>query len=266
MKYNKTTRTGFTLIEVIVVMAVMILLISLLFPAVTRALARAKQTKCESQLGSIAKIWTIRYNEIDGSFRSRTDDRIYPWLSSMFPDDIGDPNLFVCPADTSNGEDGSKPDSTQYADITGDNDQFPETDDNASNDANGDHARRNPDIERNSYMYEFSDASNSWWNNYVKAPDGGFATIPQIDNNGDGRITWAEVKVDQLAYGDTHSQGPYDPNEFPIIRCFHHYQDRQITVRNVDTKDREPAIRVLNAAMTGRVFMSGPRWEYPLDQ
>jgi len=247
-------------------MAVMILLISLLFPAVTRALARAKQTKCEAQLGSFAKIWTIRYNELDGSFNPRTDDRVYPWLSSMFPDTIGDPNMFVCPSDSSGGEHGSKPDSPQYAAATGDTDQFPETDDNASNPASGQHARRNPDIERNSYMYEFSDATNDWWQNYVKSPDGGFATTAQIDNNDDGRITWAEVKVDQLAYGDTFSQGPYDPNEFPIIRCFNHYQDRQVVVRNAFTSERESAIRVLNAAMSGRVFMSGPQWEYPLDQ
>lgn len=250
-------------------MAVMILLISLLFPAVTRALARAKQTKCEAQMGGLAKIWTIRYNELDSTFNPRTDDRVYPWLSAMHPDAISNPQLFICPSDKSVGLHGGKPDRPDFQAI--DPNDFTETDDNLSNPAAGEHAKRNPDIEQNSYMYEFSDATISWsWQNYILAPGGaGFADMEQIDSNQDGRVTWGEVKVDQLDYGDTFSQGPYNPDEFPIIRCFHHFQDRLVVVRNLDipgSPSREGSVRVLNAAVSGRVFMSGLKWEYPLDQ
>lgn len=255
-------RSGFTLIEMLVVLAIIILIASLLIPAVQDALAKAKERKCMAQMRSMGQVWFANYSNIAGAAGNYETDRIYPWLSAMHPDPLGSPVTYVCPADRSGGRDGSKPDDPDFQVI--DPNDFPGTDDNENNPAAGQHARRNPEITRNSYMYEFNDATCDWWNGYVLGPGGNFATSDQIDLNGDGRITWGEVKVYQLRHGDSASQGAYDPNQFPVIRCFHHFRARPVLVRDLESNQNVSQIRVLNAAVTGRVFISGAQWEYPL--
>jgi prepilin-type N-terminal cleavage/methylation domain-containing protein len=265
MKEQKINRIGFTLIEMLVVIAIIALIAALVFPAINSALMKGKQTKCISQLRGFAQIWNMRYMELNPSSPLESD-RIYPWLSSMYPHDMGTKNFFICPSDPSNGADGGKPDAADF--VTIDPNDFPETDDNDNNPASGQHAARNPDVERNSYMYEFCDATISWgWNGYVKGPGNTFIDANTVDEDKDGRITWGEVKLYQLKYGDTFSQGEYPAGRFPVIRCFHHYKSRRVVVQNMDnpgSPTRESSIRVLNAAVGGNVFISGMQWEYPL--
>lgn len=61
MKEQKSTQNGFTLIEMLVVLAIIVLLASLILPAVNKALQRGKQTKCMSQLRNIGVAWNTNY-------------------------------------------------------------------------------------------------------------------------------------------------------------------------------------------------------------
>jgi len=75
--------------------------------------------------------------------------------------------------------------------------------------------------------------------------------------------SWAQVKFMQLQYGDTSSHRGYDRTQFPLVRCFHHFHDRQVSVIN-EKQQSERSFRVLNVAVSGNVFMSGLQWEFPL--
>lgn len=250
---------GFTLIEMMVVLAILILIASLLFPAVQTALAKAKERKCMAQMKSMGQVWFAYYTDIAGAAGNLDTDRVYPWLSDMHPDPIGAPNQFICPSDRSAGASGSKPNEPRYEEISGDENQYTETDD----------LTNNPEISRNSYMYEFCEATCSWWQDGnwgsewgVLGPGGEYATDDLADKDGNG-VSWAEAKFVQLKYGDTYSQGGYDANQFPVIRCFHHYDDRPVRVADPDD-GLVSKVRVLNIAITSRFFISGPQWEYPL--
>jgi len=254
MKDKKPASNGFTLIEMLVVIAIVVLLASLLMPAVNGALMRAKQTKCFSNLRNFGIAWNSRYLEVMASPRIAESEAVYPWLSSMVPDVIGDPKMFICPADTSNGLHGSKPDTADYHQEDSAKNDFPETDD----------VDNHPDVDRCSYMYEFCDTECDWWSGYVLGPGGAVATQSTIDKNSDGTTTWAEVKFTQLKYGDTASKSAYDPTQFPLVRCFHHYRDRPLRYKDLKNNTIETSVRVLNVAVAGNTFLSGLQWEYPL--
>jgi prepilin-type N-terminal cleavage/methylation domain-containing protein len=258
MKDKKPTQSGFTLIEMLVVIAIIALLASILVPAVNRALMRARQTACMANLRNFGIAWNTEYLEVMSGPHLNEMEAVYPWLSAMVPDAI-DATMLRCPADESRGRHGSKPDSTEFTDI--DDNNFPETDDNLNNPtATGQHALRNPDVEFNSYMYEFNDAtiSSSWpWESDLLNPSA-------VDINQDDRITWGEVKLSQMRYGDGFSPGGYDRTQFPLVRCFHHYKDREVRYEDLITNSIETDIRVLNVAVAGNVFMSSPQWEFPL--
>ncbi len=251
MKDKKHNQIGFTLIEMLVVIAVIALLAALLFPAVNRALAQARQTKCMSHLRTFGIAWNQRYIEGQQDAFTTEVESIFPWLSDMYADGyVNDDSSFICPSDQSRGAWGSKPtQSSLFVQLTNDEDDFSETND------------PHPTIPGTfiSYMYEFSAASfNHDWIDYV------YKNHSERYSLSDMPITWAEIKMSQMRYGDRSNQGrAYDRTMFPLARCFHHFQDRQVSVIN-DDQESERSVRVLNVAVAGNVFMSGLQWEFPL--
>ncbi|MDF3127974.1 type II secretion system protein [Kiritimatiellaeota bacterium B1221] len=245
MKEQKPTQSGFTLIEMLVVIAIIVLLASLLFPAINSAINRAQQTKCMSNLRNFGIAWNTNYLSVKSGRYNDETDAIFPWLSAMVPEFANATNL-VCPGDSSHGTYGSKPDeSPNY----NDQNAFEETDDMTGNN----HPDRNTEIDACSYMYEFCAAECSWFS----------GSVDEADLNDDGQVSWAEAKLRQLS-GDSYSPDGYDPSKFPLVRCFHHYDDKKVRVDNLDDNKIVSEIRVLNVAMDGHIFLSGPQWEYPL--
>ena len=160
---------GFTLIELMVVIAIIGVLAALLFPVFRNALARSRQAACKSNLHQFG-LAIIRY-------RHDHNEAMPPWLSSLYPDYLMGKSTYTCHSDGSVGRHGSKPGIATAPEHPAYGKQFAETDDIAANsDTN-----RKDEVEFCSYMYEFSNAECGW------------AGVRDPDTDGNGTKTWCEV-------------------------------------------------------------------------
>ena len=232
---------GFTLVEMLVVIAIVSLLAGLILPALMGAKTKGKITACDNNLRQIHTSLVMYKDE-----RYFVHKRRYVYPGRLFTlvekrEYIQDRDIFLCPLDGSRGAEGGKPSGTQS--------QFSELDEMSLG-------------LRHSYMYEFSGVECSWgWGSYVGSSKGPPPTaVGDLINMHPplGIASWGDVKATQLKYGDTENfkamqaYTGYDETLFPVLRCFWH-------MRNPDeTKDPN----VSNVALDGHIFKSYPQWEY----
>lgn len=212
---------AFTLIEMLVVIAIIGILAALLLPAFNMARERSRKTSCTSNLRQFA----IAIEMYRTAF-CETPDNTPPWLSTLYPIYMPNANVFTCPSDESRGREGSVPEwhSEQNAS------QFTETDDTDTCTAPASALiLRNPVIHACSYLYEFNWAPCSWWkdtNVDIKT------NRIWADFNGDGTVSWVEAKRTQqkgFVFDKAKKTIAVDKNEVmggwvPIVRCFWHTQ------------------------------------------
>ncbi len=183
-----------TLIELLVVIAINGILAGLLLGAVSHARYMAKLANCKSNLRQFDAAIKIYSNEYD--------DSLPPWLSNLYPDYIRHSRMYICRSDPSKGTEGGKPPWQTGAEEQ----QFIGLDDFAGSDAASEDAEAaslmNPDIEANSYLYEFSCALCSWWSE----------STDDIINPGE-KLTWRKVKEYEIRTIGAHT---------PRISCFWH--------------------------------------------
>jgi len=86
---------GFTLVELLVVVAIIAVLAGLLLPVFSRARAQARRTHCLSnlrQIGLAVQMYQQDYEELP------------PRLSALFPGYISAPGILLCPSDPKAGQ------------------------------------------------------------------------------------------------------------------------------------------------------------------
>lgn len=230
---------GFSLLELLAVVAIIGLLAGLMSPVVSKAREKARQADCKSNLRQFGTALVVYRADHDGANPG--------WMSNLYPEYIDDKSLYTCKSDLNRGQGRNRPaflsDEAELSQT-----KYAETIDNASGArlvfAGGQPA--NTDIRANSYFYEFSTAECS-----LRPGE-----------------TWAKYKQNQLANGDAASENqPYSTSRMPIIRCYHHANRGKIPAhpghkdgtvnRNTTYEDS----MTLNVAYAGNVFVAPLWWE-----
>jgi len=234
LRIRKRREAGFTMVEMLVVIAIITILAGLLLAAIHGARVRGRRVKCQENMRGLHRA-IVMYRD---SYLHWRDDA-FPYRLTMLKS-IDYKECFICPEDDSEGMQGGKPNASTTT-------QFAELDEHDK-----------PGCLPLSYMYEFSGAACSWaWETHIGPRGAYYTTDLEVDSDGDGVASWGEVKWAQLKYGDDwlHSQSTtvdtYPPSKFPILRCFWHTSD----------PDSKKEIAVLNLAFQGNVFFSGAQWE-----
>ena len=208
---------SFTLIEMLVVIAIIGILAAILLPALQAARERGRQAKCKNHLHQFSLAVEI--------YRNDNPDFYPPWLSTLHPIYVGAAEVYICPSDSNRGTEGGVPEwFSAYAAS-----QFTETDDTDDCTARDEiKALRNPDIHACSYTYEFGLAECSWWKDKQEDPPGSGHVWADFDN--DEFVSWREAKWTErngLYFdGDTKAikvdpEKAYD-GRVPMVRCFWH--------------------------------------------
>ena len=233
---RKSTGPAFTLIEMLVVIAIIAILAGILLPVISIARAKAREAKCRAQLKELSPILEMYY---------AGNNVFVPYLSGLHPDYTLPKEMLICPNDVTRGATGSKP-------AWDPGDHFPETNELETNLAGtaafeqecaalygrslsteykinfGEttniypYTLRNDDIKAGSYIYEYTVARCPF-------ASGSFATLPdqlKHKGNGDGVVSWREYK-DAIEARGLQTDGSYDSGLawgtcVPVVRCFFH--------------------------------------------
>ncbi|NLO08186.1 MAG: DUF1559 domain-containing protein [candidate division WS1 bacterium] len=100
---QRNKKRGFTLVEMLVVIGIIVLLVAILVPVIQSARHKARMTQCQSQLQRIAQAMT-EYKRQYHHFPPRpiydaTEEMYVGGISALFPKFISDYNDLICPDD-----------------------------------------------------------------------------------------------------------------------------------------------------------------------
>lgn len=243
------SRTGFTLLELLVVIVIIGILGSALIVSVQSGYKQARQANCKSNLRQFGVALTI--------YRGEHDNRTPDWLSNLYPEYVDDRGMYVCRADKNGGRDRVRP--ADLVTLIKDKGNSADTSALWDNQKNSDNTR-NEAIVCCSYLYEFSAARPGGIGGWYKGDPLPAGTVVE---------SMADFKNVQLRYGDQANivngkQMPYSASRIPIVRCFHHYRDQKIICwQNTGSGTKSGSTKkdyiTINVAYAGNVFV-GPTW------
>ncbi len=240
-------RHAFTLVEMLVVVAIIAVLAGMLLPVVGMVRRMANEMKCGNQLQQIGAAIEVYKHHNDDRFPEKLNDPAPSSSSDLFHSGgplVGLKKILLCPLDAQNGQDvrmGRHPKYDNYSTLADQNLAL----------------RKEPG---SSYLYETSrelltqDHINFFFKDLPTAPTNQRPIV------GSREATWVAGKAHQLKFGnlldDAVTPGaPFAGSVFPIVRCFHHYKWR-FKVSDGETK------KVTNVGWDLNVFKSTPFWEH----
>ena len=89
MKKNTKSKRGFTLIALLVVIAIIGILASMLLPTLAKAKKKANRLKCSSQVGQIAKAFTSSANDQEGYFQWEMTETDLNYIADTANEELG---------------------------------------------------------------------------------------------------------------------------------------------------------------------------------
>lgn len=96
-------RRGFTLVEMLVVIAIIVVLMAILFPVFSTVRRKARATKCMSNMHLLAmavKQYKADHEKYPGRpYYDVSDGRYHGGFSTLFPDYIDSTDILICPDD-----------------------------------------------------------------------------------------------------------------------------------------------------------------------
>jgi prepilin-type N-terminal cleavage/methylation domain-containing protein len=243
-------RRGFTLMELLIVITIIMVLMGLVFPAVTMIKNQANAVKCGNNLRQIALAMEV--------YRQNHDDVFPGALYDLLADGM-DPKSFLCPFDHYHGTSSTMGRPTPWTDYTRLYDAHP---------PNVPAATHTPC----SYCYEASgwcDPSictsgdiSYFWRDFVTA-------TPPVTLPTTGSVSWGLGKQHQQKFGNLKTPGvagifgnSFTPDLVPVVRCYWHntWPDYAPPGQDINLP------RKVNNVMLGfNVAWSIPWWELTVD-
>jgi prepilin-type N-terminal cleavage/methylation domain-containing protein len=99
MKRHRARRTGFTLVELLVVMAVITVLIAIALPVYSRAREKARQSACMANLHQLAvstRMYALDFGHFPGPYDPATGEG---GLNGLYPTHLDNRAALICPDD-----------------------------------------------------------------------------------------------------------------------------------------------------------------------
>ncbi len=257
-----TERTGFTLIEMLIVITIIAVLAGLLIPGIAMAKRELGKVRCSNNLQQIGMGVEVMRQEKDDLFPGRLADLFDKNYAG--PYEHGLEKLLLCPVDPSQprkGTGGFNRVSTWS--------QFPEL----REDLSPPHARRVSDPPRPnatikrvdcSYLYETSDQVLDPANaGDLELLEYLYRDEPMSIDPVTGlyaKVTWQTAKRVQVKHGNLIEGSnplafgtPFPTSFMPVLRCYWHHQ---WTLANARTDEK-----AINLSWDLNVFKSIPYWE-----
>ncbi len=179
-------RLGFTLMELMIVVSIILLLVAMTIPVIGMIRKQAKEAVCRNNLTQIGIAIT--------AYQQSNNNRFPTNLGTLFEPSqpLADENHRVlrCPFDTKKGLDPNTGRPATWGPLT------------------------ELYLADCSYLFEAADTTLGATSQTWAFDDGAIW-------GDDGRKTWADAKVYQLKHGNTGGK-PFRMSDFPILRCFWH--------------------------------------------